>query len=135
MWFCLGVVVTWSWWCRKWIQAQSVGQGCETGIGWGIEWVSLKTWMIFSYSPPVLLSWVLLCIKHLILSSEIQVWWGWQPKPCLEIKDIFYKNIVHIFYFLKVCFQRTQKISLNKEKITSYIIIVWTFYFNGKNKL
>ncbi len=31
---------------RKWIQEQSEGQGCRIGIGWGIEWVLLKTWMI-----------------------------------------------------------------------------------------
>ncbi len=27
--FCSGVVVTWSWWCREWIHAQSEGQGCR----------------------------------------------------------------------------------------------------------
>ncbi len=42
MWFCLGVVVTWSWWRRKWIHAQSEGRGYEIGIGLRIEWVSLK---------------------------------------------------------------------------------------------
>jgi hypothetical protein len=49
MWYCSGVVVTWSWWCRKWIHSQSKGRGCEIGIGWGIEWVALKTGMVHAF--------------------------------------------------------------------------------------